>query len=266
MGCDSSDAISQAYQDKIPLMELICKHCDVTIVQYDIQNKLKAIVLTDVHFGKFFPASQSIPKLFNYLKKIVEMNNANIVFLLGDIFDVKALDVKDGQTFIDTFSSFPIPIHFISGNHDRIFYKKLNIHGSIHYCPTRVMKIESQITHKFLFFAHDFGNSYKLTKHEIQSFIWSNKRAQKKLMSLKDWLIIGHTHYLCINKEKRFASLAPFSFDLNKFCFCVVDEKEEEFELSFHSIEAESEVSFIVNKIEEENNYNEEKKDYEEVN
>lgn len=82
-------------------------------------------------------------------------------FLLGDIFDSKSIkDIRAEQQFIDTFSIFPVPFYFISGNYDRTLYKNLNIHGSIHYFQSKIMKIESKITKQPIFFAHDFGNSY----------------------------------------------------------------------------------------------------------
>lgn len=247
----SNDSFSQDQgSKKIPLMQLVCTNCTMSLIPLDPSSQMRAVVISDTHLGKYYPAESTIQKLFNFVTKIVKENNANYVFWLGDIFDTKARkEIEVGQKFIDTFSTFQVPIHFISGNHDRFLYKKLNVHGSINYCPSKIMKIISPITKQALFFGHDLGNAYKLSNIEVPSFIWSNKIAQKKMIKLENWFIIGHTHFLYMNKAKRIASLAPFSVDMNNFCYGLVVDGEKRFEISFHSLETESNIASKVKKI-----------------
>lgn len=251
--CQSSDLYSSQDQKggKIPLMELVCTNCPMNNIALDQTTKLKAVIIADSHLGKIYPVEPTIPKLLKYVQKVVDDNNANCVFWLGDIFDTKAKnEIQAGQKFIDTFSSFSVPIHFVSGNHDRFLYKKLNINGSIHYCPSKIMKIESQTAQESIFFGHDLGNSYKLSNQEVPSFIWSNKYAQKKIIPFDNWFIIGHTHFLYVNKEKKIASLAPFSVDLNTFCYGLIVDGENGFEVTFHNIQTKSSVASLVSRIE----------------
>lgn len=87
MGCNSSNLVQQEYQQsKIPLMKLDCTECDITQIPLDGISNIKAIIVTDSHLGRFYPAETSIPKLFNHMKKVIELSGANCVFFTWRYF------------------------------------------------------------------------------------------------------------------------------------------------------------------------------------
>lgn len=240
----------------IPIMPLRNINCDMIKIPSNKTKGMRAVVITDTHLGKFKYAKPSIPILFDELKKIVEDNNSNCIIWLGDTIDIKAEDRNIvAQDFLDTFSEFPVPIRFISGNHDRGLYKRLNVHGSIHYFHHKIMKIESS-TGDPIFFSHDFGNSFRISNPDVPSFIWSNKIAQQKLIPIDNWLIIGHVHTLYVNNEVKIASLAPFSIDIQSYCYALVNDSENGFDISFHKLKTKSNIADIVKKIETQKNSN----------
>lgn len=238
--------------EDIPIMPLRNYRCDMKTIPASQTKGMRAIIITDTHLGKFQPAEPEIPKLYEYVKRIVDENSANLVFWLGDLVDIKADDrERVGQIFIDTFSKFPIPVQFISGNHDRGLYRRINVHGSMHYNPEKILKLESSSElSKPLFFAHDFGNPFKLSSLEVPSFLMSNKIAQGDKIDLDDWLITGHVHFTYMNENKKIASLAPFSFDFRNFSYGLVINDDDGFKFSFHKLDAEKSVASLVKKLE----------------
>ena len=237
----------------IPLMQLRNFFCDMAVFPSNKTKGIRAIIITDSHLGKFMPARPQIPRLYDYLQKVVNENNANIVFWLGDMVDIRADDRENiGQLFIDTFSKFPIPIEFISGNHDRGLYRRIKVYGSMHYNPEKIIKLESSSgLGNPLFFAHDFGNPYRLSNLEVPSFLKSNKVAQRDKIGPDDWLIIGHTHFTYLNEEEKIASLAPFSFDFRNFSYGLVIDEEDGFKFTFHKLQRQCNVASLVKAIEE---------------
>lgn len=239
-------------EDDIPIMELRNYRCDMKTFPSSQTKGMKAIVITDTHLGKFFPAEPSIPKLFNYIKQIADENSANLIIWLGDLVDIKAADrERVSQIFIDTFSKFPIPIQFISGNHDRGLYRRINVYGSMHYNPEKIIKFESSsMLAGPIFFAHDFGNPYRISNLDVPSFLMSNKIAQAEKISMDDWLIIGHVHYTYLNENKKIASLAPFSIDIRNFSYGLLIDDEDGFKFSFHELKMKSNLASLIDKIE----------------
>lgn len=237
----------------IPLMPLRNYQCDLHIIPSSQTKGMRAIVITDTHLGKFFPGEPNIPILYNYLKDIVTENSANVIFWLGDMIDYRAQDRENlGQKFLDAFSEFAIPIQFISGNHDRGIYRRLRVHGSMHYIQTKLLKIESPSTsNRPIFFAHDFGNPFKLSYEEIQSFLVTNKIAQRSKISPQDWLITGHTHATYVDENLKVASLAPFSIDMKSFCYGLLVENGGGFDMSLHKLETKNSIESKVQMIEE---------------
>lgn len=248
MGCNSSEpslsydkstnnqVINNNHAEDIPLMELRNTECHVKKIHSNQTAGMRAIVISDTHLGKFSPAEPHIPKLFEYLNKIVEDNSATIIFWLGDIFDIKAENrQQNGQLFIDLFSQFQVPIQFISGNHDRSLYHKLNVHGSMIYNREKILKIRSQSPNEIsLFLSHDFGNSFRVKNEDVPSFLISNKIAQKNFIKSDDWVLTGHVHFTYINEKNKIASISPFSFDLDCFSYCLITDNSNGFNFSFH--------------------------------
>ena len=86
---------------------------EITIPIKGLTNEIRAVHITDVHFGNFWGKEQ----LDKIVCKIKELN-PDIVFNTGDMFYYGKDGFKKNKNILSAFLTLDVPHYFVYGNHD----------------------------------------------------------------------------------------------------------------------------------------------------
>lgn len=80
-----------------------------------------SIVITDLHLARFSEDySKALADLLYYLKKVIAMEKAESVFILGDLFQSRrGRKITDYIALLKALEDLGVEMHVIPGNHDR---------------------------------------------------------------------------------------------------------------------------------------------------
>lgn len=226
----------------------------VTVYTYHIERGtgFRAIVISDFHVARFHPISESIHSLISHLRAIIQQNNANVLFICGDIIHFK-LSVRY-TNWIDVYTALEelgIETHVIPGNHDRWKNKKVMEHFSphsnhVHLHPCDLIRISPPQGKQF-FLGHDLRNDKRVhTDDKVKKWFRSLRHQFINIIHPDDMLILGHVHGDFISNDRLTKSLMPYSLDLKVFYYgLLVLNSEEEIEISY-SYQEGSEDTMII--------------------
>lgn len=208
-------------------------------------HNMKALLISDQHFGKTLPLTQSLPQCLKNLMTIIMRENINTLFLLGDLIHIE--DEKATKHNKDTllkvigaFEQIPIPVFIMGGEHDRklLWDCKYNKPGSnVHIVYDYLVQLSHpnpQLgTLQNVFLAHDFNNPYSLKPDEVESFVVELKHSLSDFVKPEDYLIIGHCHQFANNEQAKAASLREFSPDLHHNGYAILTCNPNCFDIDF---------------------------------
>lgn len=202
-------------------------HKDASVFTYEIVPgaEFRAIVISDLHIARFHPKSESIQSIVDHLRAIIEQNNANILFICGDIIhfqlSVRYYDWIEAYTAFETLG---IEVHIIPGNHDRWKYKKVFNHFQnksvhVHLHSDDFIKIIPRNGRKVIL-GHDAHNDKRVHGvHKVQAWFNSLRKQFSNIIGPNDLLIMGHLHEDIISEDGLTKSLMPYSHDLRVFYY-----------------------------------------------
>jgi len=214
------------------------KDYDIFFIPEVLLNNFKGLVISDCHLMKSLPISLSLPAFIKDIKHLIDTESPTCMFILGDQIQG---GIAESHHFFAQFCTYldclGIPVFIIAGNHDRnVIHRYRNSHKSkVQVIKQHVMCIENQNapdgTPKRLFFAHDFHDHPRLNPSEVVPWIRECKRVFSDIIDPEDFLFTGHTHTSVAVFNERFASVAPFSIDLNQRYYAIIT-MEPEFRIS----------------------------------
>ena len=235
----STDPLNQASSPPIKRLSQPLVNTKTTVFTLPLEHaaNIKALVVSDQHFGKTLPITRSLPQCLKNMMTIIAREQINCIFMLGDIVDNNDKDIL--TKVFSALEQLPIPVYVMGGGNDRvlIFDYKYNRPGSnvrvVYDYAIRIHNPNAPVgTPQNIFLAHDLCNPLSVKPDEAEAFLVALKRAFKKDIANEDFLIIGHTHQYVFNEDLRCASIKDFSPDNHHNGYAVISTGSNGFKIN----------------------------------
>ncbi|OHT04715.1 hypothetical protein TRFO_06131 [Tritrichomonas foetus] len=210
-------------------------HKNVQCFTYQIENgaTFRAILISDLHVARFHSKHESISQIVAHLRTIIDRNQANLIFICGDIIHFKLfVGYKDWIEVYSALEELGVEIHVIPGNHDRFRNKKVmsKFHGrNVHLHLEDLIKIIPP-NGRTVVLGHDVRNDKKVHgSYHVRIWFRSLREQFSNYIDQDSFLILGHLHEEQESKDGLTKSLMPYSYDLRVFYygFLFLNENQE---------------------------------------
>ncbi|EAY08454.1 Ser/Thr protein phosphatase, putative [Trichomonas vaginalis G3] len=210
------------------LLRMINTDANMSVIDYPDLENMRALIFTDSHLCRFYSFEDNFPKLKNYIITLIQRENINTVFTLGDLINIRTEGAENMYLKIfEIFAKLPVQVYAIGGNHDRHILHKLNVDiPNIHIISEFALAIPHPNprpgTPKRLILSHDFHNHLRLTPEKIPDWLYTIRTSLPNLIKPDDFILTGHTHNTVILSDQLSASLGPLSLDLHTECYAIL--------------------------------------------
>ena len=199
-----------------------------TFPQALLEN-MKALVITDVHFGRVAPFDVSFEQFKRRFTTVMELENPTVIFTLGDLFQARTQNsAAFMRTLFEFLATFGVDVYCLRGNHDRGLYRRVNFDGldRIHVVSPIALCLEHPEppaqTAPRLFLSHDLGNYLKLSDEAVLLWMDTLKTTFSYAIAPDDLLVLGHTHRHATSDTTKCTVIAPFSPDMQTYNYAVL--------------------------------------------
>jgi DNA repair exonuclease SbcCD nuclease subunit len=213
------------------------------ILGQDIVNEqMRALVVTDMHFGKETPIEETLPQFMRAMRSLIGEHKINVLFMLGDVLHgglPNSLEILG--TLLGEFDKLMIPVWIVPGNHDRYAFYRIDasVYTNVKISRDYLLGLKHPRPRPgclpCIFLGHDIGNRYHLEMNKVPSWIRGMKQLFSSIIHPEDFLMTGHAHHHFLDKERRCATLGQFAPDHVTGCYALITAANR-FRLDFRTV------------------------------
>jgi len=204
------------------------------IIEYEdirYSGDFRALLISDLHIGFCQPVEEGKYSLFLKIKDLITDENANYVFILGDIVHFRFYRFVDSWiSFYNLLDTIGTPICIIPGNHDRYMHGMVNFfsrYRNVSIINKELLRIFVNDSPIPLILGHDLKNDKKVHGDDLVRSWFSMLRSLFSFIPQESLMIVGHTHETVVSDDQLTYSISPFSYDLGYYEYGIVEYTDE---------------------------------------
>lgn len=174
-----------------------------------------SIVITDLHLARFSEDySKALGDLLYNLKKVIAMEKAKSVFILGDLFQSRReRKITDYIALLKALEDLGVEMHVIPGNHDRSAVKHhpgMWTGKNVHFHVVNMMHFGK------------FYLSHDLHQASLSNFVLTIRSKSPIPLPADALLLLGHLHCQRTANHGLTQIIPPFSPDIRRYAYAVL--------------------------------------------
>jgi hypothetical protein len=215
-------------QTSLPF-RIITSKATIFTVPLELVLNLRGLVVSDQAFGKTLHRTQSIPKCFEKLARIISQESVNCVFVLGDLIYIESDEVRNNVTLrqvVQAFEAIPLQIFILvsEGNRPLLSASQVRRVGSnVTFVYDSMIRIHHpNPPHQSppnVFLAHALE---EVEMGVAEPLVLQLKRAFASDIAVEDFFVLGHTNQYVFDEQHRCATMKSLYADLARTAYAIV--------------------------------------------
>jgi hypothetical protein len=214
-------------------------------------DNMRAIIVSDFHFGKVHPIGRTLPRLLVLLSTIIVDKRANVLFLLGDLLQhalaagmsppPKAEQVADCTAILKRLDGLALPIYWIPGSDERKLIPDLKpvLGGNVRSCPENFIRLKHphprRGTYPSIFVTYSGGYEFGVVEGQVKMFVTTLKTHFAPFIPADALLMVGCTAKNEPYENQKVVALDQFSIDNGKLSYALIS-AEGRFTIDYASL------------------------------
>lgn len=202
----------------------------ITAFEYvvPLDRPLKGLLISDLHIGYAVPRADSTREVVDLIRSVVDHEKITVVFILGDIIHFHPSNFPSlWLNFYSTLEALGVEVHTIPGNHDRYLHAKVvSQYAGVHVHPHQsdLIIVRPRGTGRTVVLGHDIHNDKRVHGTDnVRKWFTALRTTFRKFIQPDSLLILGHVHWREVSEDQLTHSLAPFSYDLGKLFYGILE-------------------------------------------